>query len=130
MYLFRDEKIWRWLTNIWTIILIVFLIVDFVTKGKYSALEPAFSIIYTGVLGLYAGTKEFDRWYEIHISRHPGELFVVAWTLLLLSLFGASVFLDNTYKVPPELVADYIMVLSIFAITQKSKRLHHRKKKG
>jgi hypothetical protein len=130
MSIFRDERIWRILTNLWTVVLIVFLVLDFMTKGKYDSLEPAFSIIYTGVLGLYAGTKEFDRWYEMHDSRHPGELFVVAWTVLLCAFFAASFFIDNTYKVSPEIVADYIMVLSIFAITQKSKRLHHRKKKG
>jgi hypothetical protein len=40
------------------------------------------SVVYIGVLGLFASTKEFDRWYDLHESRHPGELFVIAWTLV------------------------------------------------
>lgn len=129
MHVFRDERIWRWITNLWTFVLLAFLIINFIEKDAYDFLVPAFSVIYAGALGLYAGTKEFDRWYEQHESRHPGEVFVIVWTVIVLFLFGAQIILRSDYKVSSEVVADYIMVLSIFALTQKSKNLHRRKRR-
>jgi hypothetical protein len=125
----RDERIWRWITNLWTVVFALFLICNFFTQGGYESLMAPFSVIYAGVLGLYAGTKEFDRWYDFHESRHPGEWFVIGWTILLFALTILSFILGKGYSVSSEAVADYIMVLSIFALTQKSKQLH-RKKKG
>jgi len=128
MFPFRDERVWRVLTNLLTVVLLFFLIVDFLTRGAYEFLSPSFSIIYTGVLTLYVGTKEFDRWNDFHGGRHPGELFIIAWTVVVLILFVAQFIFGKGYKTSPEMVPDYIMVLSIFAITQKSKRLHHKKR--
>jgi len=128
MTIFQNEKIWRILTNFWTIIFIAFLILDFFQFNKFEYLTVPFSVIYAGVLGLYASTKEFDRWYEMHEGRHPGELFVILWTVVIFALLGISFFIGG-YRVSSEAIADYIMVLSVFALTQKSKRLHERKKK-
>jgi hypothetical protein len=128
MSVFRDEKIWRWITNLWTIMFVLFLIVDFFAKGNYDFLIAPFSVIYVAVLSLYAGTKEFGRWYDFHESRHPGEWFVIGWTVVILGLTILSFVLGTGYQVSPEAVAVYIMVLSIFALTQKSKQLHHKKK--
>ena len=128
MSVFRNEKIWRWVTNIWTFAFIVFLIVDFAARDRYDFLIAPLSVIYVGVLSLYAGTKEFDRWYDLHDGRHPGEWFVIGWTVVIFGLIIASLFLGKSYSVSPEAVAVYIMVLSIFALTQKSKRLHERKR--
>jgi len=61
MDFFRGERIWRTITNFWTVILIFFLAFDFIAKGAYDYLTLSFSVIYTGVLSLYVGTKEFDR---------------------------------------------------------------------
>jgi hypothetical protein len=130
MPIFRDERIWRWLTNLWTVALALFLIWNFFAKGSYDFLMAPFSVIYAGVLGLYAGTKEFDRWYDLHESRHPGEWFVIGWTVIVLILTTLSFVLGKAYSISPEAVADYIMVLSIFALTQKSKQLHRRKGEG
>src|SRR6266481_151728 len=130
MSVFRDERIWRYITNFWTFALIAFLVFDFVSRDAYGFLTPSFSVIYTGVLGLYAGTKEFDRWYEVHDSRHPGEIFIAVWTIVIAVLFIASFILRNNYKVGPEAISDYIMVLSVFALTQKSKKLHHKRRDG
>ena len=74
MTIFQDEKIWRILTNFWTVVFIAFLIFDFFWLNRFEYLTIPFSVIYAGVLGLYASTKEFDRWYEMHEGRHPGEL--------------------------------------------------------
>ncbi len=126
--MFREEKIFRVLANFWTLVLGAFLIVNFFSLNAYDYLTPAFSIIYTGILSIYVGTKEFDRWYSVYEDRHPGEWFIIGWTALILFLFSARFFLGSEYKVPAEVIADYVMVLSIFAITQKSKRLHKRRK--
>lgn len=128
MSVFQNEKIWRWVTNVWTLAFIVFLIVDFFAKSSYDFLIAPFSVIYVGVLSLYAGTKEFDRWYDLHDGRHPGEWFIIGWTVVIFGLIVLSLFLGKDYGVSPEAVAVYIMVLSIFALTQKSKRLHERKR--
>ena len=126
---FRDERIWRFICVAWTIVFMVFVIVNFFSFDHYEPLTLPLSAVYAGVLTLYASTKEFDRWYDIHDSRHPGELFIVAWTALILVLSGIAFFSSGEhYILAPEVVADYIMVLSIFAITQKSKQLHRTKR--
>ena len=129
MTIFQNEKIWRILTNFWTVIFIAFLIFDFFWLNRYEYLTVPFSVIYIGVLGLYASTKEFDRWYEMHEGRHPGELFVILWTVVIFALLGISFFSRGGYKISSEAIADYIMVLSVFALTQKSKRLYERKRR-
>jgi hypothetical protein len=105
------------------------LVWNFFARDGYDIFIAPFSVIYVGVLSLYAGTKEFDRWYDFHESRHPGEWFVIGWTVLILTLTILS-FILKGYTVSSETVADYIMVLSVFALTQKSKQLHRRKKNG
>jgi len=126
-FAFRDEKIWRILTNFWTFVFLVFLIADFFLHNQLDFLIAPFSVIYVGILALYVGTKEFDRWYEIHESRHPGEVFVLVWTAVIFGLLALSVILSDGYVVSSEAIADYIMVLSVFALTQKSKSLYLRK---
>lgn len=128
MSVFRDEKIWRWITNLWTVVFVLFLILNFFSRDGYDLLIAPFSVIYVGVLSLYASTKEFDRWYDFHESRHPGEWFVIGWTVVILALTILSFILGKGYAVSSETIADYIMVLSIFALTQKSKQLHRRKR--
>jgi uncharacterized membrane protein len=128
MPVFRDERIWRILTNVWTLAFMAFAVANFFAHNRYEALTAPLAVIYTSMLALYVGTKEFDRWYELHESRHPGELFVAGWTLLLLALGAVAFFSDGGYRLDSETVASYIMVLSIFALTQKSKRLHERKR--
>ena len=128
MLFFQNEKIWRILTNFWTVIFIAFLIFDFFRFNQFEYLTVPFSVIYVGILGLYASTKEFDRWYEMHEGRHPGELFVILWTVVIFALLGISFFFGG-YRISSEAIADYIMVLSVFALTQKSKRLYERKKR-
>jgi hypothetical protein len=107
----------------------IFFVANLFAQNRYDYMTASLSIIYTGVLGLYVGTKEFDRWYDLHDSRHPGEIFIALWTVLLFLLFGAQITLGSRYQVSPEALADYIMVLSVFALTQKSKKLHESKRK-
>lgn len=126
---FQNERIWRLLSGIWTIVFIPFIVFDFFSGGKYEFLIAPMSAVYLGVLGLYVGTKEFERWYERHQGRHPGEWFVIIWTLVMVGLFAASFSLKGGYQVSPDIIADYIMVLTVFALTQKSKSLYRRKRK-
>ena len=108
----------------------LFFAFNLFAQNRYDYLTAPLSIIYTGVLGLYVGTKEFDRWYELHDGRHPGEIFIALWTVVIFAMFIAQMILGPKYQVSSEAIADYIMVLSVFALTQKSKNLHERKKKG
>ena len=127
MSIFRDEKIWRFLTNFWTLVFMVFLVFNFFMQDKYESFIAPMSVIYIGILGLYVGTKEFDRWYEMHSGRHPGEWFVIYWTVVMFALMVVAFFSDKKYHLSSEAVAVYIMVLSVFALTQKSKSLHAKK---
>lgn len=130
MSIFKDEKIWRTLTNLWTYVFLIFICVDFFTHNRFEVLMGPMSVLYIGVLGLYVGTKEFDRWYDLHAeNRHPGELFVIAWTFIMFVLMVAAAILGEGYKVNSEAVASYIMVLSVFALTQKSKAMYKVKRK-
>lgn len=129
MSIFKDEKIWRGLTNFWTYVFLIFIITNFFLHSRFDALIGPMSIVYIGILGLYVGTKEFDRWYDMYAeNRHPGELFVIVWTVAIFFLMILSLIFGAGYKVPSEAVAAYIMVLSVFALTQKSKALYRQKK--
>ncbi len=127
---FEREELWRVISNFWTGFFLVFVLANFVTLGEFDFLLGAMSSIYAGVLVIYVGTKEFDRWYEEHEGRHPGEWFVVSWTVVMVGLIVASFVFGEEYRVPSEVIAVYIAVLTLFAITQKSKRLYGRKRRG
>ena len=126
---FYRETFWRIMVNFWTIAIFLFIIINFWSVGEYDHLAGTFGILYTSVLTLYIGTKEFDRWYEKHTGRHPGEWFVIIWTALIFGLFALSIFWGAPYRVPSDVVAVYIAVVSLFALTQKSKQLYRDKKK-
>ncbi len=128
LFSFKNESAGRTLTNFWTFAFIAFTILDFFMKNGLDFLVAPMSVIYVAILGLYVGTKEFDRWYDLHTSRHPGELFVFFWTVIVFGLLLLSVILQNGYRVSTEIIATYIMVLSVFALTQKSKGLYERKR--
>ena len=127
MSVFRSEKIWRILTNIWTLVTIAVIVLNFFAKNGYEFLIGPTTVIYTAVLSLYVTTKEFDRWYEFHDGRHPGEWFVIGWTAVILILLALYFALGPEYKLSAESVATYLVVLSVFALTQKSKQLHEQK---
>ena len=128
MSIFQNERIWRIITNFWTFIFIPFLLVNFWLKGQFEFLIAPMSAVYLGVLSLYAGTKEFERWYKTHKGRHPGEVFVIVWTVIIFTLLGISFFSNEGYEVSPEVVASYIMVLTVFALTQKAKSFYAMKR--
>ena len=126
--IFYKESLLRIITNFWTLIFLVFIVVNFLAQGEYNYIVSPFSILYTGLLTLYVGTKEFNRWYEKHLGRHPGEWFVIFWTALIFILFATAIILGKPYHLSSDIVAVYIAVLTLFAITQKSKQLYQSKK--
>ena len=105
-----------------------FFTVDFLTYGKYDSLAGAIGASYIVILGLYVGTKEFDRWKGNHFSRYMGEYFVIFWTVLLIGFIAAIILSANSYRLPSEIITIYISVLGIFAITQKSKSWHKKER--
>ncbi|MFQ5676223.1 MAG: hypothetical protein ACE5G1_10030 [bacterium] len=133
MPIFRSEKIWRALADIWTVGYIAYLFANFFSEGMYDFLVVPLSFLYIGILGIYVSTKEFDRWYDLHRGAHPGEWFVALWTIVIFLLFGFSFYLGQEYRLAHESVAVYIAVLSVFAVTQRSKALYReaqRRKNG
>lgn len=127
-----DSKWLRWLTNLWTLLLFIIILEDFLLGGTLERLIAPAAAIYIGLLTLYSTQKEFERWYSYHDGKHPGELYVICWTVVVVSLLVASYFVHNKYQMNQEIFSTYIVVLGILAITKKSKsvfqkrRRHHR----
>lgn len=105
------------------------VIIDFATDNAYQQILGPLSAIYIAALAIYTGDKEFNRWSDYHDSQHPGEMFVIGWTILLILIILADIVFMKPYKMPGEVTSTYIAVLSILAITQKSKNLYSKKRK-
>ena len=118
-----SDRFWRYLTNFWCLVCYAAIGYDFIYDHALGELLPSILVVYVALLTLFVGAKEFERWYDIHESRHPGEVFVIGWTILIFGIIGAKVILHKTYAIPGEVISTYIAVLSILAITQKSKAL-------
>jgi hypothetical protein len=117
------------ITSAWTLFYFGYLIVNFLKGNEYEFLASAFSALYVGVLTMYVGSKEFDRWYSTHESRRNGELFVAAFTIAIMVLIFGALVLGPHYRVSPDVVATYIATMSLFVLTQKSKTLRNKRKK-
>ena len=44
MSVFRTEKVWRWVTNLWTAAFMLFIIWDFAVQGRYDFLIVPLSV--------------------------------------------------------------------------------------
>ena len=117
------DSLWRYITNFWCLVSYAAIIFDFIYNHALGDILPSVLVIYVALLVIFAGVKEFERWYEFRRDRHPGEWFVIGWTLLVIGILIATLVLHKEYKLPEEVISTYIAVLSIMAITQKSKRL-------
>lgn len=124
------ENFWRYTTNVWTLACIGIVLLDFFTNGSYHYLVAPASVIYGSLLSIFVGTKEFNRWFERDGSgRHPGEIFVAAWSAVFVFLIIISLWRGNSFVISSDVISIYIMVLTVFAITQSSKQLYTKKKK-
>ncbi len=120
----NDFKFWRHLINTWSVFFFLFVIFDFISNNAYRDFLDVVSIIYISILAIYSSNKEFERWYDKHESQHPGEIFVIIWSVLIFVLFSLSCIFDNGYKMPTSVVSAYIAVLTILAVTKKSKEMY------
>jgi hypothetical protein len=101
---------------------------DFYKNNGFASFTTPLLVLYIAVLAIYAGNKEFERWCRVHKSAHPGEVFVIAWTILIILIFILTVILGKPYKISGEIISAYIAVLSILAITRRSKSLYRKKR--
>lgn len=124
---FNDFNFWHKLINFWTFLFLFFIIYDFFIPFSEGNVLEILSTIYIGVLAIYVGDKEFERWYNRHQSRHPGEIFVIIWTALIFSLIFFGTIFKEAYKIPGAVVSSYIAVLTILVITSKSKQLYRNR---
>jgi hypothetical protein len=121
------DRLLRTFVNFWTFLVLPFIVLNFVLEDQLEYLAVPTAVLYTGLLALYVGTKEFDRWYETHRGRHPGEWFVILWTVVMACLFLASLILGPGHTIHSDLVAIYVAVLTLYAFTHKSKELHRKR---
>ncbi len=124
----KSFSFWREIINFWTVFFMAAIIYDFICGNTLNEIMGALSAVYIGVLAIYVGNKEFERWNNVHKGRHPGEIFVFIWTFLIFSLLTLDIVLERAYVMPPSVVSAYLAVLTILAVTSKSKSMHQRKK--
>ena len=119
---------WRRITNILTIIFFAAIVYDYFNANIFTNdnILLALAAIYAASLGVYSAEKEFRRWNHMHNSIHPGELYALVWTLLVVFLVIGGTF-NHKYNLPVEVSASYIAVISILAITRESKNFYKKK---
>jgi hypothetical protein len=116
--------------DFWTILIFAAIIWDFVTKNGSTNVLNSLSVIYIGILSIYSAEKEFRRWYSSHSGQHPGELYVIAWTIIMVAIIISDLLLKSFYEVPDVVISTYIVVVGILAITKSSKRIFLEKEQG
>lgn len=116
-----DHNLWRYLVNFWTIVLYLAIADDFFIGNGLSEFLGPICAIYIALLAVYSAEKEFERWHDYHIGRHPGEMYVFIWTILVVVLLVLEVLHYHNYKIPSEVFTAYIVAVGILAITKKSK---------
>ncbi len=124
-----DVKIWRYLVNFWAIVLYAVIIADFYTRNTLTDFLGPVSAIYIAALAIYSAQKEFERWHNYNLGRHPGEVYVFIWTFLIIVLLVLQILYHETYRLPSEIFTTYIVVIGILAITKRSKKSYRLSKK-
>ncbi|MFA5076701.1 MAG: hypothetical protein WC480_04800 [Patescibacteria group bacterium] len=123
------QLLWRFFINFWSIAALIFLTYDFFSPQDFRNFTTSITIVYVGILGLYAGSKEFRRWQGSHSSSHAGEIYVAIWTIIIIILAVMGIVDKDRYEITHDLAAAYIAVITIFIITAESKYLHQKKPK-
>jgi hypothetical protein len=122
-------RFWRIVVNFWTGVFYVAIVYDYFTENLLAKSDIMIAIagIYCAALAIYSAEKEFRRWHHMHASMHPGELYVIIWTIFIIALVAAQTMLRLPYHMPAEVGASYIAVISILALTRESKNFFKRK---
>ncbi len=123
----RSPKIWWYLLNLWSLVVYTAVIFNFIRNGAYDQQMDTLLVIYIALLAIYAGDKEFERWHDKHQSRHPGEVFVLIWTVLMIGLAVCQFIFDKPSGLTSDVVAAYIAVLSVLAVTRRSRTLYAKR---
>lgn len=123
-------KFWRIVTNFWTVVFLAAIIFDFLKGNMLAESDVLLAVagIYCAALAIYSAEKEFRRWHNMHNSIHPGEMYAIIWTIFIILLIAVQAFLHLPYRMPPEVSASYIAVISILALTRESKNLYKKNK--
>lgn len=115
--------------NVWSVLFFLVVIADWFTNNVCRNIINVLATLYIAILAIYVSDKEFERWYHRHRGQHPGELFVIVWTILIFFLVLSTFILHWPYEIPGAVISSYIAVLTILAITRKSKELYKHKHK-
>jgi hypothetical protein len=127
---YLNSGFWRLFSGLWSLVIITLVIIDFaMDNGLSSTLGPV-AAIYVSVLSIYSADKEFKRWHSFHKGKHPGELYIILWTILLIGIVITDIVLDKPYMVPESIVSTYIAVVGILAVTKSSKKLYIDREKS
>ena len=128
--LIKDFRFWRYLINAWSVLFFAVVVLDLITNNACVELLNVMSMIYISILAIYVSNKEFERWYNRHNAQHPGEVFVIIWSILMFVLIIFSLLLKNSYQIPAAVISSYIAVLTILAVTRKSKQIYQARHSG
>jgi len=123
-------NMWRHIVNFWSMVMFAAIIYDFFTSNYLSHEEILLAIaaIYCATLAVYSAEKEFRRWHDMHSSMHPGEMYFLIWTALIILVIVGSIVYNPAYHIPAEVSASYIAEITILAITRESKNYYKRKR--
>ena len=120
---------WRLLTNFWTIVFFIVIVYDFILNNALdkSNVILVVSVAYAASLAIYSAEKEFKRWHDKYETMHPGELYVIWWTVLVFGIVALNLYLNRPYELPAEVRATYVVVVGILALTRESRYLYRQK---
>jgi drug/metabolite transporter (DMT)-like permease len=124
----NSEKYWRYLANIWLVVMVFIILVDFWSAGKYGYLISPVSILYISLLTVYITSKEFKRWFENYKGHHPGEIALVIWTVLIFALIISNAYLGSNYHISQEIISTYLVVVALFIVSRGSRIIYFRRK--
>ena len=114
-------NIWRYLVNFWTLVIYVFIVSDFFLRNSLVEFLGPVCAIYIALLAVYTTQKEFERWHDENIGKHPGEIYVIVWTALVIILIILEIIYHESYTLPSEAFSTYLVIMGILAITRRSK---------
>lgn len=124
----RSPRFWWFLLNVWNVVVFAAIVFNFQANGSFDVPMDAMLVVYIALLTIYAGDKEFERWRHKYQGRHPGEVFVFLWTILMIGLGICQYLFHREAGLTSDIVAAYIAVLSILAVTRRSRVLYARRR--
>jgi hypothetical protein len=120
-----------WITQGYSVILMVMFIIDFLTKGIKSVPEQAVYGFF-GFLLCYTGGKEGKRWLQnkeniVSPMAIKGLIFVTIWAVLYIALMFLAFLLSTSgYLMPKTLMMTALGVASIFTTGKLSKLVYSK----